>query len=71
MQAEIDSLLSGAGLTSEDEEAVQAELDALMATEESSPSPIIDSRLPTVPTTDPSETSMDTQLTHLFLFALL
>ena len=67
MQAEIDSLLSGAGLTSEDEEAVQAELDAIMATGESSPSPIIDSRLPT---TDPSETSMDTQLTHLFLFAL-
>ena len=57
MQAEIDSLLSGAGLTSEDEEAVQAELDALMVTEESSPSPIIDSRLPTVPTTDPSETT--------------
>jgi len=55
-QAEIDSLLSGAGLTSEDEEAVQAELHALMATEESPPSPIIDSRLPTVPTTDPSET---------------
>ena len=56
-QAEIDSLLSEAGLTSENEEAVQAELDALMATEESSPSPIIDSRLPTVPTTDPSETT--------------
>ena len=31
MQAEIDSLLSGGGLTFEDEEAVEAEVDALMA----------------------------------------
>jgi len=54
-QAEIDSILSGAGLTSEDEEAVQAELDALIVTAES-PSPALDSRLPTVPNTVPSET---------------
>lgn len=53
-QAEVDSLLSGAGLTQEDEEAVQAEMDALT-----------EQQLPEVPDTHiqlPQPPEQETQL---------
>ena len=56
-QAEVDSLLSGAGLTREDEEAVQAELEALTGLDEE--------QLPAVPDTEiplPESIDQETEL---------
>jgi len=56
-QAEVDSLLSGAGLTREDEEAVQAELEALTGLDEE--------QLPAVPDTEiplPESLDQETEL---------
>jgi len=56
-QAEVDSLLSGAGLTQEDEEAVQAELEALTGLDEE--------QLPAVPDTEiplPESLDQETEL---------